>query len=53
MSSRCGCKEVHVYRFPIIITYAYILLLYLLFFAAAFLFCSFFNVFRSCSSTFL
>ena len=32
MSRRCGCKEVHVYRFPHI-TYPYILLMYLLFFA--------------------
>ena len=32
MSSGCGCKE--VYRFPLI-TYPYILLLYLFFFAAA------------------
>ena len=35
----CGCKE--VYRFPHI-TYAYILLLYLLFFAASLLFKRFF-----------
>ena len=47
----CGCKE--VYRFPHTI-YLSLLLLYLLFFAAAFLlFVHFFNVFRSCSSTFL
>ena len=45
MSSGCGCKE--VYRFPHI-TYPYILLLYLLFFAAASQ-----NVLFSCSSTFL
>ena len=45
MSSECGCKE--VYRFPHI-TYRYILILYLLIFAAAsLLFVHFKNVFRS------
>ena len=47
----CGCKE--VYRFPHIY-YLSLLLLYLFFFAAAsLLFVHFFNVFRSCLSTFL
>ena len=51
MSSGCGCKE--VYRFPRI-TYPYIVLLYLLFFAAAsLLFVHFCKCFRSCSMTFL
>ena len=47
MSSGCGCKEVHVYRFPHI-TYPYSSSIYLLFFvAASLLFVLFFNVFRS------
>ena len=47
MSSGCGCKE--VYRFPNT-TYTYILILYLLYFAAAsLLLFIFLNVFRSCS----
>ena len=42
-----GCKEVYSY-------YLSLLLLYLFFFtAASLLFVHFFNVFRSCSSTFL
>ena len=44
MSSGCGCKEVHVYRFSHI-TYPYILLLYLLFFAAASYFLFIFKMF--------
>ena len=48
VATGCGCKE--VYRFT---HYLSLLLLYLYFFAASsLLFVHFFNVFRSCSSTF-
>ena len=50
MSSGCGCKEVYIYFFLLLIPTP---LVYTLFSASIPTFCSFFNVFRSCSSTFL